>query len=54
MADAVAADASVQLRGLIDGLKYWTIGYFDWVVLDSKRYAADFAVVDADDRLRAC
>jgi len=42
--------AGPELRGLIDGFKYWIRGYLDWVGQDTLRYAAAFAAKDADDR----
>ena len=50
LSNAITAHASKNLRGLIDGLKYWTRGYLDWVAQDTQRYAAAFAGGDADDR----
>lgn len=50
ISNTITAHASKNLRGLIDGLKYWTRGYLDWVAQDTQRYAAAFASGDADDR----
>ncbi|KAF1739703.1 Germacrene A synthase [Beauveria bassiana] len=50
LSDTLLPDASPQLQGFIDGLKYWTRGNQDWVDKNSLRYAASFATMDADNR----
>ncbi|KAM4060768.1 terpene synthase metal-binding domain-containing protein [Hirsutella rhossiliensis] len=50
LSSAVLPHASAQLCGLVQGFKYWIRGYQDWVQKDTLRYAATFAVADADDR----
>jgi hypothetical protein len=50
VADNVFPRASVAGQGLIDGFKFWIHGYQDWVIQDTKRYSAQFAAIDADDR----
>ncbi|KAG8408307.1 hypothetical protein J3459_017912 [Metarhizium acridum] len=51
LADIVTAPSiSDELRGYVDGLKYWIRGYMDWVVHDTERYADKFIASDADDR----
>ncbi|WXB18322.1 hypothetical protein LZC94_13810 [Pendulispora albinea] len=49
VARTVEPAASSQLRGFIDGLRYWMHGYQDWVDYDTRRYSDEFIARDADD-----
>ncbi|KAL1850427.1 hypothetical protein VTK73DRAFT_9686 [Phialemonium thermophilum] len=51
LSEKVVRDAEPRLRGFVEGMKYWIRGYQDWVLKDTQRYAAQFAAVDADDRM---
>lgn len=50
LAETVLMEASPQLSGYIDGMKYWMRGYQDWVDHDTARYARTYAKHDSDDR----
>jgi hypothetical protein len=50
LSNMILPQASKNLHGFVDGVKYWVRGYQDWVIEDTQRYALVFADGDADDR----
>ncbi|MFI1188818.1 sesquiterpene cyclase [Streptomyces californicus] len=49
LAHKVEAQAGQELCGFIRGMKYWMVGYQDWVDHDTSRYADQHIAEDADD-----
>jgi hypothetical protein len=50
LAHLIEQDAAPRLKGFVTGMKDWVRGYFDWVALDTQRYADAYVEQDADDR----